>query len=243
MTIQRSLVCVAVILAAYLLCRGAGSGAAPPRREPPKLVLEGKRTLDIRVCEVEDDGGITMIDESDHFMLSGGTLTNMIANGYGVTRDRVRGINDDQDIHVGVELAGELPGPSRMRLMADAAAAFAGCRASLKKEPGQVLTLSFGTTKPPASAGGHGVRIGERSIQATAMSLEGFASSLCSASGMYFVAKTSAKESGAYDFNLQLPAGINWTDPAAITAIQEQTGLVITREQGEVPYVSVTWNH
>lgn len=154
MTTHRIIVSVGLAIALGLLSGAAVSRTeSAARSEPPKLVLEGKRALDIRVCEVEDDGGIMMMDQPDHFIISGGTLSNMIANGFGVTPDRVRGISDEQDIHIGIELAGELPGENRVKLMADAAAAFAGCRAALKKEPGDVYTISFGKTKPLPSAG------------------------------------------------------------------------------------------
>lgn len=242
MTTHRIIVSVGLAIALGLLSGAAVSRTeSAARSEPPKLVLEGKRALDIRVCEVEDDGGIMVMDQPDHFIISGGTLSNMIANGFGVTPDRVRGISDERDIHIGIELAGELPGENRVKLMADAAAAFAGCRAALKKEPGDVYTISFGKTKPLPSAGKGETTAGERLVKASGVTLEGFASSLDGASGLYFVAHTPAKERGVYDFKVLLPPGVNWTDDAAITAIQDQTGLVVTKSKGEVPYVSVTW--
>jgi hypothetical protein len=69
--------------------------------------------------------------------------------------------------------------------------------------------------------------------------LASLASSLEYASGLHFVTET--RDIAQYDFSIDLPKGVEWGDDAAIAAIEEQTGLKVTRRKGDVPFLEVTW--
>lgn len=225
---------------AIALAVSAGVPGRAGRSEPPQLVYDAPRLLDIRVCDASDEHGVTTMDQPDHCILSGCPLSQVIAMGYNVSPARVRGVDDARDKKVGVELAGAFPSDRRTRLMADAACAAVGCKATVKNEPGEILSISFGAKRPAPSVVAQPTSAQKpHSLRMNGASLQSLASTLEYASGRYFVADT--RDITQYDFIIELPKGVDWKDDAAIAAIEEQTGLKITRRKADVPFVEITW--
>jgi hypothetical protein len=214
--------------------------AAAVPAEPPTLVLKGPRLLEVRVCGAEDAQGITTLDKPDHYLVSGVTVTNLLCLGYGVSAKRVRGMDPARDTQIGVEVVGEVPAHRKWRLMADAAAAAVGCKAALKSVQDDVYTVSFGPKRPaPISATKCDVNVGDRAVTVKAGTLTALARALEFSSGLRFMA--DPRDGGLYDFKFELPEGVEWKDKAAIAAVEEQTGLKVTRKKGEAMILEVTW--